>query len=119
MPFLRSNYTELAKDYGPIAATRMNTHLHIARIYSRRGHLLAMATNRVASRSRGGSEFTMHAERAVLKAVGDTTLLRGATLVVLRISVTGDLLLSKPCHECDCCLQAAIRKYGLRRVYYS
>ena len=80
-----------------------------------------MAMNKVGSRSRGAgfSDFTIHAESAVLKQVGDISKLRGATLVVIRVSVTGELRNSKPCAECTCHLNKCIKEYGLNRVYYS
>jgi len=94
---------------------------HIAYIYDFKGQLLCQESNRVASRSRGAGcgDRMIHAERAALKAVGDYTRLRGATLVVVRFGIRGDLMPSKPCHECSCHLTKAIRAYGLRRVYYS
>ena len=104
-----------------MAATRLNTSLHIAFVYGRGGILLGMSTNRIGTRSRGAgySRMTLHAERAALKAVGDTNLLRGAVLVVVRVGKGGTLLGSKPCHECECHCQKAMDKYGLRCVYYS
>jgi hypothetical protein len=98
-----------------------NTKFHVAYIYNFKGQLLCRETNRIASRSRGAgcSEYTIHAERAALKSVGNFTLLRGATLVVVRFGIEGNLLPSKPCHDCSCHLTKAIRSYGLRSVYYS
>jgi deoxycytidylate deaminase len=98
-----------------------NAKLHIAYVYNNRGQLLCKKTNRVASRSRGAgySDYTIHAERAVLKALGDFTKLRGGTMVVVRYGILGNLQQSKPCHECERHLTKAIRDYGLRRIYYS
>lgn len=112
---------DIAQDYARAAGSRMRTSLHIGFLYARSGILIGMSTNRVGSRSKGAgfSGYTIHAERAVLKAVGDIALLRGATLVVVRVSRTGDMLSSEPCHECRCHLEKAMRVYGLRRVYYS
>ena len=95
--------------------------LHIAYLYNSRGQLLCEKPNRMASRSRGAgcSDRTIHAERAVLKAVGDYKKLKGATLVVVRYGLGGELRPSKPCHECECHLTKAIRDHGMRRVYYS
>jgi hypothetical protein len=120
MPKL-SDYETIAQEYAIKASTTMNTSLHIAFLYGRGGALLAMSTNSIGSRSRGAgySRYTIHAERAVIKMVGDNTLLRGATLVVVRVSKKGELMSSMPCHECTCHLTKAIAKYGLRRVYYS
>jgi 5-deoxy-D-glucuronate isomerase len=120
MPKL-SDYETVAQEYAIRASTTMNTSLHIAFLYGRGGALIAMSTNGIGSRSRGAgySKYTIHAERAVLKMVGDNTLLKGATLVVVRVSKKGELMSSMPCHECKCHLTKAIDKYGLRRVYYS
>lgn len=121
MPHRRSDYVDIAHDYARAASTRMCTSLHIGFLYARGGILIGMSTNRVGSRSKGAgfSGYTIHAERAVLKAVGDFTLLRGATLVVVRVNRRGEIMPSEPCHECKCHLEKAMRVYGLRRVYYS
>ena len=121
MPFRRSDYHNIAVDYARAASTRLSISLHIAFVYGRGGVLLGMATNRLGTRSSGAgfSKMTIHAERAALKAVGDVSLLRGAVLVVVRVSKGGNLMGSKPCHECECHLGKAISKYGLRCVYYS
>jgi hypothetical protein len=47
------------------------------------------------------------------------SLLRDATLVVIRVNKQGELRLSEPCHECRCALTKAMEKYGLKQVYYS
>jgi hypothetical protein len=98
-----------------------NTSFHVAYLYNNRGQLLAKRPNGIASRSRGAGcgDYTIHAERAVLKALGDFNKLRGATMVVVRYGAYGTLEQSKPCHDCVCHLTKAIRLYGLRRVYYS
>lgn len=121
MSYRRSDYADIAMEYATAAATRTRTSLHIGFIYARGGILIGMATNRVGSRSSGAgfSGYTIHAERAVLKAVGDNNLLRGATMVVVRVSKGGIILPSEPCHECKCHLGKAMRVYGLRKVYYS
>lgn len=120
MPRL-NDYADIAFQYAKRASTAMRVNLHIAFIYGRRGILLGMSTNRLGTRSRGAgySKFTIHAERAAIKAVGDISLLRGATMVVVRVNKLGELLNSEPCHECRCVLEKAMREYGLRRVYYS
>jgi hypothetical protein len=63
-----------------------NTDLHYAGVY-KRGKLLAQARNKVGTRARGSgwSAYTLHAERAVVKMVGNVEDLRGATLVVVRV----------------------------------
>lgn len=117
----RSHFQTIAIEHASHVAASVRSSLHIAFIYGKRGTLLAMATNKVGSRSQGAgySKYTIHAERAALKAIGDNSLLRGATLVVVRVNKIGELACSKPCHGCVCHLQKAMDSHGLRRVYYS
>jgi hypothetical protein len=95
--------------------------IHVAFLYGKGGNLLAAATNRLGSRSSGAgySGCTIHAERAVLKMIGDISQLRGAKLVVLRVNRFGDILNSEPCSECRRHLEKAMCVHGLARVYYS
>ena len=96
-------------------------HMHIAMII-KRGKMLEMATNTVGSRARrcGYDDRTIHAERAVLKKVGDYTKLAGAILIVIRISRgTNELVDSEPCEHCRPHMEKCIKEYGLRRIYYS
>jgi hypothetical protein len=119
--FRREDFIPLVEEMFDSLHTRHKCHVHIAMVYGRGRTLLGMAMNKVGSRSRGAgfSDCTIHAERAVLKQVGDISKLRGATLVVIRVSVTGELRNSKPCAECTCHLNKCIKEYGLSRVYYS
>lgn len=97
------------------------TQAHIA-ILMKRGKVLEVASNSIGSRSKGpGYESrTIHAERAVIKKVGDMSKLAGATLVVIRIMKgTKEVGNSEPCHSCKCHLEKCIRQHGLRHVYYS
>ena len=116
----RSYYESIAESYIGVRHS-IQCSFHLAYVYGRGGMLLGMASNRVGSRSRGAgySAMTIHAERAALKSVGDMTMLRGATLVVIRVNHKGQLLKSDPCGECEVHLRAAIRKYGLKHVLYS
>jgi hypothetical protein len=86
-----------------------------------RNKVLAVARNSVGSRSRGCGygDQTIHAERAVVKRLGDVRLLQGATLVVWRVNNQGDLRPSKPCSSCQLFLEKCMRDYGLRKVVYS
>lgn len=102
----------------------MKTNLkkaHIA-IIMKRGKILEIASNFVGSRT-GGCGYddrSIHAERAVLKKLGDHTKLDGAIMIVIRISRgTNELANSKPCDVCQCHLYKCIKKYGLKRIYYS
>lgn len=96
-----------------------NTYFHMAAIV-KRNKVLMTADNRVGSRSRGAgwSNQTIHAERAVVKRLGDTSKLRGAVLCVWRIS-SQSILPSKPCKDCEMFLTKCMREYGLRAVYYT
>jgi hypothetical protein len=97
------------------------TQAHVALVINR-GKVLAVASNSVGSRSRGSGYgmCTIHAERAALKKVGDTSKLNGATLIVIRIMKgTRQLGNSEPCHSCRCHLEKCMRQHGLKQVYYS
>jgi hypothetical protein len=97
------------------------TQIHIA-VVMKRGKILEIAHNAIGSRSKGpGFETrTIHAERAVLKKVGDISQLRGAVLIVIRIAKgTKEVVNSEPCHSCRCHLEKCMREYGLKQVYYS
>jgi hypothetical protein len=101
-------------------ATRLR-HVHIAMLF-KRGKILEIATNRIGSRVRGCGydDRTIHAERAVLKKVGDYTKLDGAILIVFRISRgTNELVDSRPCKNCRPHMEKCIKEYGLRCVYHS
>jgi hypothetical protein len=97
-----------------------NTHFHQA-ILVNRNKLLAMAHNSIGSRSKGAgySDMSIHAERAVVKRLGDISQLRGATMYVVRFGPCGEYRNSKPCHECKVFLDKCMREYGLRKVVYS
>jgi hypothetical protein len=97
------------------------TQAHVA-VLMKRGKIMEVASNAVGSRSRGcGYESrTIHAERAVIKKVGDMSKLNGAVLVVIRIMKgTGSWGNSEPCHSCRCHLEKCMREHGLRSVYYT
>jgi hypothetical protein len=96
------------------------TNYHQA-VIMKRNKILAVGHNSLGSRSRasGYSFHTIHAERAVVKNLGDISLLRGATLLVYRYNAHDNLLNSKPCHECQIFLDKCIKEYGLRKVIYS
>ena len=102
------------------------TGLHVA-ILVKRGKIIASATNRVGSRSRGSgySRNTIHAEKNVIKNLGDISLMNGADMYVMRISkdkkISGfeQFRCSKPCHSCEIFLNKCIREYGLKNVYYT
>ena len=103
--------------------SRRLNHFHVA-ILIRRGKVLAVATNREGSRSFGCgfSDHSLHAERAVIKKVGDYSKLRGAVMVVVRLTSVKHkphLANSAPCQDCQKTLRKCMREYGLKAVYYS
>jgi hypothetical protein len=97
-----------------------NTHLHYATI-TRRGKVLATSRNRIGSRSRGcgWGDQSLHAERAVVKSLGDTSQLHGCILEVVRVNKHGEFLNSKPCESCTKFLEKCIKQHGLLKVLYS
>lgn len=97
-----------------------NTHLHYARIL-RRNKIIAESRNSIGTRSKGCgySDQSIHAERAVVKRLGDVSQLHGCVLLVIRVNKHGELLNSKPCAGCEKFLTKCMREYGLRKVIYS
>jgi len=97
-----------------------NTSLHYAQLV-KRNKVIAFARNSIGSRSRGcgWSDNSLHAERAVVKRLGDVSQLRGCVMTVVRVNRNGDLLGSKPCIECERFLFKCMNEYGLRKVIYS
>ena len=96
-------------------------NIHVALIM-KHGKVIEMATNQLGSRGKGCgyTDRTIHAERAVLKKVGDHTKLNGSILIVIRFSSkTKELTNSAPCRSCRPHLEKCVKEYGLRRIYYS
>ena len=101
----------------------VNDIVHIA-VILHRGKIIAEATNRIGSRSKGVgySKGTIHAERNVVKKLGDYTKLKDADMYVMRCGRgvnRENFVNSKPCPECECFLNKCFKKYGLRHVYYT
>jgi hypothetical protein len=102
------------------------TSIHLA-VLVKRNKVIATATNKIGSRSRGAgwSDYTIHAEKNVVKELGDLEQLRGATMYVIRISRCRTthgmekVQNSEPCHDCHLFLEKCVKQYGLRRVFYS
>lgn len=100
-----------------------NTNVHIA-VVVLRGKIIAEATNRLGSRSKGSgySSYTIHAEKNVVKVLGDNNKLRDADLYVMRCGRginNLNFINSKPCADCEYFLNKCMKKYGLRNVYYT
>ena len=99
--------------------------IHVA-VLIKRGKIIAEATNGFGSRSRGSgySKSSIHAERNVIKDIGNIHELRGAEMYVVRISRDyksegGEQFIgSKPCCQCQVFLEKCLREYGLKNVYY-
>lgn len=101
------------------------TSFHVAMLVNR-GRIIQVASNRLGSRSRGSgySNRTIHAERNVIKQLGDVNQIRGCDLFVMRIGeykTTKERYFanSAPCHECQVFLGKCQVKYGLKNVYYT
>jgi cytidine deaminase len=96
------------------------TSLHYAQLI-KRNKVIAFARNSIGSRSRGCGygDRTIHAERAVVKRLGDVSQLRGCTMVVVRVNKLGELQPSEPCADCKLFLFKCMNEYGLRKVVYS
>lgn len=96
------------------------TSLHTA-IVVKRGKVIAEASNQVGSRSSGAgfSNYTIHAEKAVVKKLGDLSKLRGCDLYVFRVGGEENSHASEPCKDCQLFLKKCMREYGLRFVFYS
>ena len=100
--------------------------IHVAALM-RRGKIIAHATNGFGSRSRGSgySQSSIHAERNVIKQLGNIHELRGLDMYVVRISrnyksegTSQQFIGSKPCSQCQVFLDKCMREYGLKNVYY-
>lgn len=96
------------------------TSLHKA-VIVKRGKIIAEATNQIGTRSSGSgfSDNTIHAEKAVIKKLGDFNKLRGADLYVFRVGGEEHSHFSQPCPDCQLFLKKCMREYGLRFVFYS
>jgi deoxycytidylate deaminase len=96
--------------------------VHMA-VLVKRGKVIASAYNRNGSRSSGSgyTDRSIHAERNVVKELGDISKIRGATMYVMRVSkhTMNTFGYSKPCEECQLFLRKCMREYGLKAVYYT
>ena len=99
-----------------------NASLHRA-VLVKRGNIIAEATNNYGSRSRGSgySRSSIHAEKNVVKALGDIHKMKGADMYIMRFSRTRDMTLvrSTPCSACQIFLEKCMKEYGLKNVYYT
>jgi hypothetical protein len=103
-------HTDVLSHRGRYTSKHMTSN-HVAILFKGR-KIIGIGQNRLGGRN------TIHAERDVIEAVGDTAKLRGATLVVIRIGGHG-LMNSAPCPACQCLIQKCMRAYGLRGCIHS
>jgi pyrimidine deaminase RibD-like protein len=89
---------------------------HVAILFRGR-KILAIGQNRVST-AHGSDRPTIHAEADAIRQLGDVSKLRGATLVVIRLSPAG-IRYSAPCHSCCRLIEKCQRVYGLRGVIHS
>ena len=100
--------------------------IHVATLI-KRGKIIAQATNGFGSRSRGSgySNSSIHAEKNVIKQLGNIHDLRGADMYIVRISRDPRLegldqfVKSNPCPQCMTFLEKCIKEYGLKNIYYA
>ena len=105
---------------------RSRVSVHVA-VLVKRGRILAHATNKNGSRSSGSgyTSHSIHAERNVIKQLGDISKLRGADMYVMRISRDAKkegfdkFLPSEPCPTCQLFLNKCMREYGMKAVYFT
>ena len=99
-----------------------NASLHRA-VLVKRGIIIADATNNYGSRSRGSgySRSSIHAEKNVVKVLGDIHKMQGADMYIMRFSRKDEVSLVKstPCSACTIFLEKCMREYGLKNVYYT
>lgn len=128
-PVKQSDYSLLASFLEDPNTMRMRqtekTSFHVAMLVSR-GKILKIASNRLGTRSKGCgyAKYTIHAERNVIKQIGDLNMIRGCDLFVMKIHqhrITQERYFgnSMPCHECQVFLEKCQRQYGLKNVYYT
>jgi hypothetical protein len=96
------------------------THYHVATL-EKGNKTIARSRNKIGTRSSGCgySDCSIHAERAVIKSLGDLSQLRGCVLIVVRLNKKNEVLSSKPCHDCQKFLEKCMKKWGLRKVMHS
>ena len=88
---------------------RHYTSVHVAVLVSR-GKIIAHAHNKIGSRSQGCgySNYSIHAEKNVVKEAGDINKLKGANMYVFRLGRGENsevIMNSKPCYGCTLFLE--------------
>jgi len=87
-------------------------HRHGAIIY-RNGEILSAGHNhRIYHMCHA---FSCHAEVAAIKSIKNRSLLKNASLIVVRVGNDDNIKGSKPCENC----KQAIERSGIKKVFYS
>jgi len=98
-------------------------------IVDKNGNIISTAYNKTLNISphklknlNKDDKFSVHAEENALNNV-DKTKLYGAKLYVIRLGGNIEnnplILNSKPCKRCTSIIEKCMKKFGLKRVYYS
>lgn len=58
---------------------------------------------------------TLHAEHHAITQVQDKSLLKGASMLVIRVTMGDNISLAKPCQNC----MNSILFFGIKEIYYS
>lgn len=99
--------------------------IHVATLI-KRGKIIAQATNGFGTRGRGSgySSASIHAEKNVIKQLGNIHEIRGSDMYIVRLSRDPKLegvdqfVKSNPCCQCVQFLHKCFREYGLKNVFY-
>jgi hypothetical protein len=126
MEFLKRTQRNILEFFREDPKTQMLKEKHYASIHRavlvKRGQIIADASNNYGSRSRGSgySRSSIHAEKNVVKVLGDVHKLQGADMYIMRFSRCPEMkfVKSTPCPACRIFLEKCIREYGLKNVYY-
>jgi hypothetical protein len=126
MDLLRRTQRNILEFFREDPKTLMLKQKHYASIHRavivKRGRIIATASNNYGSRSRGSgySRSSIHAEKNVVKVLGNVYKLQGADMYIMRFSRCPEMkfVKSTPCSACKIFLEKCIREYGLKNVYY-
>jgi deoxycytidylate deaminase len=126
MEFLKRTQRNILEFFQEDPKTIMLKEKHYASIHRavlvKRGQVIAAASNNYGSRSRGSgySRSSIHAEKNVVKVLGNVHKLQGADMYIMRFSRCSEMkfVKSTPCPACKIFLEKCIREYGLKNVYY-
>jgi deoxycytidylate deaminase len=60
-------------------------------------------------------ENSLHAEQAAILSVKDWSVLKGSSIFVIRMNLTGNISMAKPCDMC----MSMIKHVGIKKIYYT